>query len=264
MDTAFHLACTISASGSIGGREALQSSRAHLSRGPNRFSPSERWQSLGLRPLASGRSAIVVARRRDLRAAVLVRAAASEPLRHARSSHGRDRRDGRALRAQEPRGGQLRLLSRATFLRWRACSLQTSAVVWHLALRMKPEDPKAAMLGNLRLHSQRVCASRCVFFAPSTVRRPSRTVAISVRGISDSQICHCPGPWEDQNRAQALLTEQAGTQERTVLARGCSRKSYSRKKMTRYRLGRNAATSGLRTQRLREAQGHLAQQEYLA
>src|SRR6202008_5161970 len=120
MDTAFHLGCTISAAGSIGGREVLRSSRAHLWRGPNRFSPSEHRQSLGLRPLASGRSAIVVARRRDLRAAVLVRAAASEPLRHARSSHGRDRRDGRALRAQEPRGGQLRLLSRATFLRWRA------------------------------------------------------------------------------------------------------------------------------------------------
>jgi hypothetical protein len=253
MDTAFHLACTISASGSIGGREALQSSRAHLSRGPNRFSPSERRQSLGLRPLASGRSAIVVARRRDLRAAVLVRAAASEPLRHVRSSHGRDRRDGRALRAQEPRGGQLRLLSRATFLRWRACSLQTSTVVWRLAVQMKPRDPKA-MLGNLRLGSQRVCSRRCVFSGPSNEHRPSGTVAISVREISGSRICDCLGPWRDPNRAQALLTEQAGTQELTVPTGGCSRKSYSRKRMTRYRLGRNAATSGLRTQRLREAQ----------
>src|SRR6202008_2159135 len=192
MDTAFHLACTISASGSIGVREVLQSSPAHLSRGPNRLSPSERRQSLGLRPLASGRSAIVVARRRDLRAAVLVRAAASEPLRHARSSHGRDRRDGRALRAQEPRGGQLRLLSRATFLRWRACSLQTSTVVWRLAVQVKTRDPKAKF-GNLRLGSQRVCSRRCVFSGPSNEHRPSGTVAISVRGISDSQICDCLG-----------------------------------------------------------------------
>ena len=245
MDTAFHLACTISASGSIGGREALQSSRAHLSRGPNRFSPSERRQSLGLRPLASGRSAIVVARRRDLRVAVLVWAAASEPLRHARSSHGRDRRDGRALRALAPRGGQLRLLSRATFLRWHACSLQTSTVVWRLAVQMKPRDPKVAMLGHLRLCSQRVCAWRCAFSGPSTVRRPSGTVAISVREISDSRISHCSGPRRYPNPAQALLTAQAGKQGLTVLARG-----YSRKKMTRYRLGRNAATSGLRTQRL--------------
>jgi len=250
MDTAFHLGCTISAGKSIGGREVLQSSRAHLSRGPNRFSPSERRQSLGLRPLASGRSAIVVARRRDLRAAVLVRAAASEPLRHARSSHGRDRRDGRVLRAQEPRGGQLRLLSRATFLRWHACSLQTSTVVWRLAVLMKPEDPKAAMLGNPRPHPQRVCAWRCVFSDPNTVRRPSGTVAISAREISDSRISDCLGPRRDPNPAQALLTAQAGNQGLTVLARGYSRKSYSRKKMTRYRLGRNAATSGLRTQRL--------------
>jgi hypothetical protein len=253
MDTAFHHGCTISAAGSIGGREVLQSSRAHLSRGPNRFSPSERRQPLGLRPLASGRSAIVVARRRGLRAAVLVRAAASEPLRHARSSLGRDRRDGRALRALAPRGGQLRLLSRATFLRWHACSLQTSTVVWRLAVQMKPRDPKAAMLGNLRLLSQRVCAGRCVFSGPSTEHRPSGKATISVREISDSQIRHCPGPWQDRDPAQALLTAQAGKQGLTVLARGYSRESYSRKKMTRYRLGRNAATSGLRTQRLREA-----------
>ena len=254
MNSGFHFGCGISAAASLIDRGASQSPQARPWPDPDRFSPSERRQSLGLCPLASGRSAIVVARRRDLRAAVLVRAAASEPLRHARSSHGRDRRDGRALRAQEPRGGQLRLLSRATFLRWHACSLQTSTVVWHLAMRMKPEDPKAAMLGNLRLGSQRVSAWRCVFSGPSTEHRPSGTVAISVREISDSRISHCSGPWQDPNQAQALLTAQAGNQGLTVLARGYSRESYSRKKMIRYRLGRNAATSGFRTQRLREAQ----------
>jgi hypothetical protein len=75
-----------------------------------------------------------------------------------------------------------------------------------------------------------------------------------VREISDSRISRCSGPWQDPNQAQALLTAQAGKQGLTVLARGYSRESYSRKKMIRYRLGRNAATSGLRTQRLREAQ----------
>jgi hypothetical protein len=94
---------------------------------------------------------------------------------------------------------------------------------------MKPEDPKAAMLGNLRLHPQGICAWRCVFSGPSTVRRPSGTVAISAREISDSRICDCPGPWQDRDPAQALLTAQAGKQGLTALALGYSRESYSTK-----------------------------------
>ena len=220
MQTELHFGCGIFLGGSISGREVSQFSQAHLLPGLNRFWPSGRRRPSVRRTPGSDRFALVAARRLNPLAAVLSRVVSSQPLRYGRSLHGRDRTDGRTLRALTPRGVQLRLQSHANSLRPRARFLQIEAV----ACREELEN-SAAMTADPRLHARPVCVRTDVFL----------------------QIGRSSGQRRNSNSVRALSTAPAGTWELTDLVR-----SYSRKRMTRYRPARNGATLELRIQRQRE------------
>ena len=222
MNTGFHFRCGISAGASPSDRGVSQSSRVRLWPGPSRFSLSEHQQPSKQNQLGSGRSGIAVGRRRDLRA---VWPAVSGPLRYDPSSPEHGRRDGRGLRVLAPQGGPSRLPSRAHSLRRSARSRQTEMVAWHLAVRPQPEYRQVAMHANSCRKEQRICAQRRVF----------------------SQLRRCHGRRRIPNQLLALLTAPGGMRQ-------LKERSYSMRRTTRCRPGRNAAIAESHIQRMREAQ----------
>ena len=150
-----------------------QALRARLWLGPGKFLPSEHRQLLERRLPDSGRFGIVVARKQDLRA---VWAAASELLRYDLSWRVHGRRDGRVLHARGRPDVRLRLPSRVNFLQRRALLQANAMVAWHLAIRMKPADLKAAMHGSsLPASAEDLRAGICLFADLAVVVECSRT-----------------------------------------------------------------------------------------
>ena len=221
MSASLQFGCTNLAAAFLSDRGVSQALRARLWQGPGKFLPSEHRQLLERRLPDSGRFGIVVARKQDLRAA---RAAASALLRYDLSLRGHGRRDGRVLHARGRPDARLPLLSPAHFLQRRA-RLQANAMdVWHLAIRMKPADLKAAMRGNSPRHRRRICA----------------------RGYVFSQTWRRCGMQQNLKPIPVLLVVRGEMQR-------LKQRSYSMKRTSRCRPARDATTAGSRTQRMREA-----------
>lgn len=99
-------------------------------------------------------------------------------------------------------------------------------VVWHLAVRLKPEDLKAALLGKLCLLRHEACALPRFFFRAFHCREPQRIPS--------------PDP--------ALLKGRRGMRDLTGQGR-----SHSMTRKNRCRPDRDAAIAESRTRRMREA-----------
>lgn len=221
MSASFQFGCRTLAAAFLSDQGVSQALRARLWQGPGKFLPSEHRQLLERRLPDSGRFGIVVARKQDLRAA---RAAASELLRYDRSLRGRGRRDGRVLPAPGQPDARLSLLSRAHFLQRRALLQANATVVWHRAIRMKPEGLKVAMHGSSRLRRQRICS----------------------RGYVFSQAWHCCGLPQNLHSIPVLLTAQDETPQLKGL-------SYSMRRTNRFHPARDAANAESRIQPMRGA-----------
>ncbi len=221
MNASLQFVCRTLAAAFVSDRGVSQALRARLWQGPGKFLPSEHRQLLERHLPDSGRFGIVVAKKQDLRAA---QAAPSELLRYDLSWRAHGRRDGRVLHARGRPNARLRLLSRVNFPQRRALLQAIAMGVSHLAIRMKPADPKAAMHGSSPRHRQRICA----------------------RGYVFSQSWRRCGLQQNLTPIPVLLPVRGEM-------RPLKERSYSMKKTSRCRPARDAATAGSRTQRMREA-----------
>ena len=205
--------------------KALRSCRARLSPGPDRFSPSERRRPLAPHPPGSNRRAIVVGRRRDLRAAGRRWAAASALHRSDRSRYERELTGGRAPRVPVRSCAQW-------FLPPREHSVRRHVYPVWPRLRADRVAGNGALLIWRRSYLRTCYGSQVAPYAPSNTDRLRDSPAILAWSYCRSGRQH-----SDPSLPQVL------SGARFQKAQRGPRRNRSRKGTSRFRLGRNGATA---------------------